>query len=121
MRAERREIALRIVLDRPIPALPIALQRGPTGTGTLIPPVSRSAKTMVFELEAIVDGALADGRPRLLGPFVQGPPDARFVYLVVGHPGAAGSGRTKVLLSDLDWAPFFLPAGGREIIKTSEN
>ena len=63
-------------------------------------------------------GALADGRPRLLGPNVQGPPDARFVYLCVGrYAGQADSpwaGRVKVPLGDITWNKIDgVASGGR--------
>jgi hypothetical protein len=69
-------------------------------------------------LTVTVHGALADGRPRLLGPYVQGPPDARFAYLCVGrYAGQADSewgGRIKVPLAGLSWdAIEAMAAGGR--------
>jgi hypothetical protein len=107
MRDERFELAIRIVVEDPIPGMAIALQRGKAEKATLVPPSSRSPDAVVFDLEVTVDGRLADGRPRLLGPCVQGPPEARFVYLPLGrYAGQADSewaGRVKVPLGDIAW------------------
>jgi hypothetical protein len=107
MGAERFELPIRIVVEDPVPGLAIALQQGKAGKATLVSPSSRSADAVVFDLEVTVDGRLADGRPRLLGPCVQGPPEARFVYLPLGrYAGQAASewaGRVKVPLGDIDW------------------
>lgn len=54
-----------------------------------------------------VDGRLAEGRPRLLGPCVQGPPAARFVYLPLcryaGQAHSEWAGRVKVPLGGVGW------------------
>jgi hypothetical protein len=105
MRREWFELPIRIVVEDPVPGLAIALQRGKAANATLVPPSSRSRDAVVFDLEVTVDGRLADGRPRLLGPCVQGPPEARFVYLPLGrYAGQADSpwaGRVKVPLGDI--------------------
>jgi hypothetical protein len=107
MQPERFELPIRIVVADPVPGLAIALQRGKAATATLVPPTSRSPDAVVFEFEVTVDGRLPDGRPRFLGPCVQGAPAARFVYLSVGkYAGQAGSewgGRVKVPLDGLGW------------------
>ena len=103
--AERFELPLRVVVDAPVPGVRLLLQRGASGKAELVAPVSASAEAMVFDFAVTVDGVIADGRPRLLGPCVQGPPDGRFVYLCVGQ--AAGqidsewSRRVKVPLGGL--------------------
>jgi hypothetical protein len=52
-----------------------------------------------------VDGSVADGRPRLLGPYVQGPPAGRFVYLCVGqYAGQSPNGGPALAMQ-------FLPPG----------
>lgn len=118
MRLERFELAIRIVVVDPVPGLAMALQRGSSAKATLLTPARRSAQALVFDLEVTVDGCLPDGRPRLLGPFVQGPPAARFVYLSVGrYAGQASSewgGRVKVPLAGLGWDEIErLSPGGR--------
>jgi hypothetical protein len=107
MRPERFDLPIRIVVEDPVPGLAIALQRGHANDVELVASGSRSAEAVVFDLEVTVAGRLADGRPRLLGPYVQGPPDGRFVYLCVGrYAGQADSawaGRVKVPLGGLGW------------------
>jgi Family of unknown function (DUF5990) len=104
---ERFELPIRIVVEGPVPGLAMALQRGKAAKATLAPPSSRSSDAVVFDLEVTVDARLPDGRPRLLGSCVQGPPEARFVYLSVGrYAGQADSewgGRVKVPLDGLGW------------------
>lgn len=105
MRTERFDLPLRIIVDSPVPGFAMALQRGATAKAELAPPVSASAGALVFDFAVTVDGALADGRPRLLGPCVQGPPEARFVYLCIRRAGPQPwSGRAKVPLKALTWA-----------------
>ncbi|WP_443750054.1 DUF5990 family protein [Asticcacaulis solisilvae] len=105
MRADRFELPLRIVVDHPVPGFAMALQQGATAKAVLLPPARRSADAQAFDFAVTVDGALPDGRPRLLGPCVQGPPAGRFVYLCIhGESGPAWTGRAKVPLKDLGWA-----------------
>ena len=118
MRAERFELPIRIVVENPVPGLAIVLQRGQAAKATLVPPAGRSAEAVTFDLEVMVDGRLPSGRPRLLGPCVHGPPEARFVYLCVGrYAGQADSewaGRVKVPLAGLGWDEIdALTSGGR--------
>jgi hypothetical protein len=98
------------------------LQRGQTTKVSGVAPTSRSAEAVVFDFEVTVNGALPDGRPRLLGAFVQGPPDRRFVYLIVGkYAGQIDSewaGRVKAPLGDLSWAKIeALAPGGRLVAR----
>lgn len=108
MQPERVDLPLSIVVENPVRGLALMLQRGQAQKATLLPPASDSSSAVTFELEVTVNGSLSSGRPRLLGPFVQGPPDARFVYLAVGRrAGQAESpwdGRVKIPLSGLDWS-----------------
>jgi hypothetical protein len=103
----RFELPIRITVEDPIPDLALALQHGQAAKTVLVPAAGRSAEAVTFDLEVTVDGSLPDGRPRLLGPYVQGPPGARFIYLCVGQyagqASAAWAGRVKVPLGDLDW------------------
>jgi hypothetical protein len=114
VRADRFELPLRIVVADPVPDVRLALQRGATGKASLVPPAASSPEALAFDLEVTVDGVLADGRPRLLGPFVQGPPMERFVYVCVGQGAGWGPGRMKVPIGGIAWSLIeALPAGGR--------
>ena len=107
MRRDQFTLPIRIVVEAPLPNLEIALQRGKADKAQLIMPTGKSADAVAFDLDIRVGGRLDDGRPRLLGPFVQGPPEARFVYLSVGrYAGQADSpwaGRVKVPLDAIQW------------------
>ena len=120
MRPERFELPIRIVVVDPVPGLSIAFQRGQAAKAELVPPASQSSEAVVFDIEVTVDGRLADGRPRLLGPAVQGPPKARFVYLAVGtYAGQTASswgGRIKVPLSGLSWDQMEAQAPGQRLV-----
>ena len=118
MRQGRFELPLRIVVEDPVPGLQLALQRGSSAAAEIVGAAASSGGSLVFELSVSVNGALPDGRPRLVGPFVQGPPADRFIYLCVGEmAGQAGSawrGRVKVPLGGLTWEIIeALPPGAR--------
>lgn len=109
MRADRFELPLRIVVQHPVQGLAMALQRGGAAAEAALVGLAASAgPDLAFELEVDVQGTLPDGRPRLLGPFVQGPPGERFVYLCVGrYAGQAEAdwgGRVKVPLGAITWS-----------------
>jgi hypothetical protein len=114
MRDDRFDLPLRILVADPVPGLALTLQRGPTGKAALIPAAASSPGAVAFDLEVTVNGALPDGRPRFLGPYVQGPPAERFVYICVAQDGAGPIGRMKVPLGELGWTLIEgLPPGGR--------
>jgi hypothetical protein len=114
MRDDRFELPLRIVVADPCPGLALALQRGATGKASLVPSAAALPEALAFDLDVTVEGALPDGRPRFLGPFVQGPPAARFIYICVGQSSGAGIGRMKVPIGGITWALIGgLAPGGR--------
>ena len=104
MKSGKFDLPLRIVIDDPVPDLAVVLQRGASAKAEL---VSSPGQPSSFDLAVAVDGALPDGRPRLLGPFVQGPPAERFIYLCVGEMAGPGrsdlAGRVKVPLGGIGW------------------
>src|SRR4051812_41986112 len=119
MTAERSALPLRIVVEQPVPGVALALQRGASGAATLVGPTHVSAEALAFDLEVLLDGSNAAGGPRLLGPFVQGPPTARFVYINVGaSAGQIGSPwrrRAKVPLGAIDWQAIEALAPGERL------
>ncbi|WP_066805770.1 DUF5990 family protein [Sphingomonas asaccharolytica] len=119
MTAEKSELPLRIVVDQPIPGVALALQRGSGAKFDLVGPVQASVDALVFDLDINVDGSTAAGGPRLLGPFVQGPPTARFVYINVGaSAGQIGSPwqrRVKVPLGAIGWQAIEALAPGERL------
>lgn len=119
MKVERSDLPLRIVIDQPIPGVTLALQRGGGTRFDLIGPVQSSIQALVFDLDITLDGSTAAGGPRLLGPFVQGPPTARFVYINVGtYAGQIGSPwqrRVKVPLGAISWRSIETLAPGERL------
>ena len=119
MRPDRFELPLRIVMEDPVPGVAIAVQKGASGKAELVPPASAAPQELVFEFDVTVAGALPDGRPRFLGPCVQGPPTARFVYLCVGQAAGQASSpwlrRVKVPLGALGWSVIDALAPGQRL------
>ena len=116
MAADRFELALRILIVDPVPGVALALQRGKSGASELIPPSAVSVEAVAFDFTV----AVAPGQsPRLLGPFVQGPPDGRFVYVCIGtYAGDAASPwarRAKIPLSGLTWPLIETVKAGRRL------
>jgi hypothetical protein len=119
MTAERSALPLRIIVEQPLPGVTLALQRGASGTATLVGPVHGSAEALVFDFDVTLDGSNADGGPRLRGPFVQGPPTARFVYIKIGasagQMGSPWQRRAKVPLGAIDWQAIEALAPGERL------
>jgi hypothetical protein len=107
MVADAIEVPLRIVVTDPVSGVALALQRGKTGSDTLIAPSRVAADAISFDLTVSASPAQSGPAPRLLGPFVQGPTDGRFVYLCVGQyagdPASPWARRAKIPLTGLTW------------------
>jgi hypothetical protein len=98
-------LTLRIVLEKPPKGGDFGLQEG-RGKDYQVVQTQRSAgKDLTFEFSVGVKTTSNGADPILLGPFVQGPPSNRFVYLDIG--ACAGqmdtpwSRRLKVPLSGI--------------------
>jgi hypothetical protein len=108
-----RELTLRIVIEQPPPGVDFALQKG---SGKIYETVQKQrsvGKDIVFEFQpAIREGLSAIAE--LAGPFVQGPPRQRFVYVDIGtYAGQADSRWSRRLKVPLDGiAPKIIEAGG---------
>ena len=118
MAPDRFIVPVRIIMEHPVPGVTIALQRDVTARAEWIPAVTTSPEALAFDLQIGVAGSRGDGRPRLLGPFVQGPPAARFIYLCVGRAadqiGSEWNRRVKVPLGGISWELLReLPKEGR--------
>ncbi len=75
-----RELTLRIRVVNPPAGVDFLVQRG---RDDLTAPVTASRSALLFEFPVRV-GAQPNGAPNFLGPFAQGPPSARFVYVNSG-------------------------------------
>jgi hypothetical protein len=102
--AASAELRIRIRVVHPPPGVTFAIQ---IGKSDLLPPAHADASALTFDLSVRVDPK-RDAPPRFLGPAVQGPPTARFIYVNSGtRAGQATScwdRRAKVPLSALTWA-----------------
>lgn len=98
----KRELPLRIRLIEPPPGVEFCLQQGKSD---LVGPVLITDSEIVFELSLQVGDPRPGGLPRLLGPFAQGPPDGRFVYVnsgtLAGQSDSCWTRRAKVQLSSI--------------------
>lgn len=98
------EIPFRITVLDPPRGVTFRLQRG---RSELLAPSRETATSIAFDLTLRVERS-ADGAIRLLGPFAQGPPSGRFVYVSSGkRAGQAEScwdRRAKVPLRDVSAA-----------------
>ncbi|HEY9421345.1 MAG TPA: DUF5990 family protein [Thermoanaerobaculia bacterium] len=103
----QRELPLRITVLHPPPGVTFRLQRGQGGKADLVAPTSASAERLTFDLTVRVGNDRQDGPPRLLGPFAQGPPASRFVYVnsgtLAGQAGSCFTRRAKVHLAGISW------------------
>jgi hypothetical protein len=99
------QLQLRITVVNPPPGVPFRLQRGQS---ELVAPLRESDQSLVFELDVRVGERDGTAPPRLLGPFTQGPPNGRFVYVNSGKRAGQSEScwdrRAKVPLGGLTWA-----------------
>lgn len=95
------ELPLRIVIVGPPAGVDVAAQKG---RDELLPPSRRTTDETVFDFTVRV-GAQPDGRPNFLGPFAQGTPADRFVYVTWGkranQPDSGWDRRAKVKLGGI--------------------
>jgi hypothetical protein len=80
----------------------LALQAGRT---EIVPPSSVTATAVTFELSVEASQPIAGGPVVFHGPFTQGPPAARFVYVTVGtragQPDSPWERRAKIPLTGI--------------------
>lgn len=103
-RADHAELPLRIVVCKPPPGVAFAIQLGKDG---LITPTRVTPEALLFDVSVRVASAPIGSAPRLLGPVVQGPAGARFLYVSsgvrAGQEGSVWDRRAKVPLTGLTW------------------
>jgi Family of unknown function (DUF5990) len=99
-----RQLPLRVTVVRPPKDVRFRLQ---SGRADLVRPVRETSQEISFDLSLRLKGTASDGPPNFLGPFAQGPPAQRFVYVNSGaQAGQADScwdRRAKVKLAGLSW------------------
>jgi hypothetical protein len=96
------ELPLRLIVERPLTGVALAVQRGRGSAPELIPPSECTPEAASFELAVRVR---AGDPPVVLGEIAQGPPSARFLYVTwgtrAGQPGSRWDRRAKVPLSGI--------------------
>jgi hypothetical protein len=100
-----REITLRIVLEQPPKDVDFGLQKG-RGSAYETTQKQRSAgKNLTFEFTPAINKGISDAMAALSGPFVQGPPRERFIYIDIGafagQADSCWSRRLKIPLSGI--------------------
>lgn len=97
-----REILLRITIEDPPAGVVFAVQHG---RDQLHQPNRSSGEPLSFDFAVRARPAGNAGGVRLLGPFVQGPPSGRFVYVnsgtYAGDASSCWSRRAKVSLNSV--------------------
>jgi hypothetical protein len=99
------ELHLRITIVQPPEGVVFRLQKGKTATAELVAPSFKSGQSISFDFT--VRAVCADGEtdPVLRGPFAQGPPDGRFVYVnsgtCAGQADSCWTRRAKVPLTGI--------------------
>ena len=101
-----REITLRIVLEKPPAAVDFGVQEGHGNDYVTFQKQRSKDQNLKFEFVVRVKEG-KDGQPNFLGPFSQGPANARFVYLDIGtyagQKDTPWSRRLKIPLTGITW------------------
>lgn len=99
-----RELPIRVTVLEPLPGVTFAIQRG---KNELLPPSKVSARSLVFDLSIRVAERKSGGAPNVLGPYAQGKPDDRFLYLnsgtLAGQQNSSWTRRAKIKTAGIDW------------------
>ena len=102
-----QELNLRIVLEKPPANVDFGLQKGRGSDYETIQKQRSRAKDLLFEFTVGVKDSRKDALPTLLGPFAQGPPAQRFIYIDIGayagQTDTVWSRRLKIPLSGITW------------------
>jgi hypothetical protein len=108
------ELKLRIIVEKPPSGVDYALQKG---SGSLYETVQKQrsdGSDLTFEFTPTIRAVVSDPMAALGGPFVQGPPKQRFVYLDIGtcagQHDSCWTRRLKIPLTGI--APKMIVTGG---------
>jgi hypothetical protein len=115
-----RELPIRVTVINPPLGVTFAMQRG---KDELLPPSKVSSKSLVFDLSIRVSERKAGGAPNMLGPYAQGKPDDRFLYLnsgtLAGQENSCWTRRAKIKTGGINWqlieATFATPGAFLEV------
>lgn len=97
-------LSLRITVVGPPQGVTFCAQRG---KDALVPPSRASDEQLLFEIPLRVVPDPKTGAPNFRGPFAQGPPSSRFLYInsgtSAGQAGSCWTRRAKVPLAGITW------------------
>ena len=115
----KQNLIVRIVLQKPPDGVDFGLQKGRGQAYETVQLQQARAQDIRFECPLTVQGdRQKQEQPGFSGPFVQGAPPEKFIYIAIGsYAGQAASiwgGRLKVPLRGITWATI------EEVIRSSE-
>ena len=99
-----RELPIRVTVIEPPLGVTFAMQRG---KDELLPPSKVDTRSLVFDLSIRVSERKAGGAPNVLGPYAQGKPDDRFLYVnsgtMAGQHDSCWTRRAKIKTAGISW------------------
>ena len=102
------ELPIRIVLVAPPAGIDYGIQHGSGSTYETLFVQQQTRGDVSFDFDVRVADTRKDGQPNFLGPFVQGPPTGRFIYVDVGtyagQKNTPWARRMKIPLGGITWA-----------------
>lgn len=109
------------MLVKPPPGVDFGLQKGRGNDYETVQKQRSSTGDLSFEFILRAKQG-KDGTPTFLGPFAQGPPDGRFVYLDIGtyagQTNTPWSRRLKIPLKRITWAVVKQVSDSSRILET---
>jgi len=115
------EITLRIILEGPPAGVDFGLQEGHGNDYQTVQTQRSKTEDLTFTFTARAKQNTA-GEPVFLGPFTQGPPHERFVYLDIGtyagQKETPWSRRLKIPLRGITWKMVEEAAGPSRVLET---
>ncbi len=91
------EVPIRLVLVDPPSAIDYGVQGGRGAQYETVLVRQRKRRDVSFDFSLTVADNRKDGLPNFLGPFAQGPPTKRFVYIDVGRDGGPNCATVQLL------------------------
>jgi len=115
-----RELPIRITVIGVPPGVTFAIQRG---QNELLPPSHARGGSLIFDFSVRVSERKRGGSPNVLGPYAQGNPDDRFIYLnsgtMAGQQDSCFTRRAKIKTGGITWKLVEQAlAGGHAVLET---